>query len=427
MSKRLPLFYTITAIFWFALYTYVPYVSPYSEYLEADLRLIGLIVGAYGFTQMVIRFPLGILSDRLGKRKIFVLAGLGFTALSGIVVFVMPHSYTMLLSRSLGGVAAASWVTFAILCASYYPPDEAAKSVGYLNSANAFGRILAFLTGGLIAQWLGVPFAFLLGGAAGVIGLVAGLAIVEVRPSRAGDTIEDKDVHDAKIDPKDNESLDKNMAAAVDEAKENGISDKPKPPSLPKITDLLTIVYNPRLLSASLLAILSQYMAFATAFGFTPLFGERLGASHFQLGMLGMAAALPGLLVSPLAGTVFPKKLGARNSIALGFALAAIGCGMLAFVGSLWQLYAVQILISTGLTLSYTLLMGLSIKDIPSQRRATAMGFFQAVYGLGMFIGPFVTGWVAFSFGLGVAFFVTGGVGALGVGAVFVFARRGYV
>ena len=382
MNKRIPLFYIVTAIFWFALYTYVPYISPYSELLGADLRLIGLIVGAYGFTQMAIRFPLGILSDRLGRRKIFVLSGLFFAAVSALCVFFFPHPYTMLLSRSLGGVAAASWVTFAILGASYYPPEQATKSVGYLNAANSVGRMVAFLLGGLIAQWMGIPYAFLLGGLAGLVGLIAGLGITESRKDSA---------------------------------------------TPPKLADLLGIARNPQLLCASLLAILTNYISFATAFGFFPLFAYGLGVSPFTLGMLGMASAAPGLLVSPLAGTVLPRKLGVRNTIAAGFAMAAIGCVLIVFTRNIWQLFAVQIILSTGTVLAYTLLMGLSIRDIPGERRATAMGFFQAVYGLGMFLGPFVTGWLGHGFGLNVALPLTGGVGVLGIVAVFVFAGRGYM
>jgi len=381
-SKRLPLFYIVTAIFWFALYAYVPYVSPYSELLGADLRLIGLIVGAYGFTQMAIRFPLGIISDRLGMRKIFVLSGLFFAALSGFVVFFFPQPYIMLLSRSLGGVAAASWVAFAILGASYYQPGEATKSVGYLNAANAAGRMVAFLAGGLFARWLGVPYAFMLAGVAGIIGLVAGLCITEER-------------QDVKAPP--------------------------------KLAELMGVVRNPRLLCTSFLAVLSQYIMFATAFGFTPLLAYGMGAEPFTLGMLGMASALPGLIVSPLAGTVLPKKIGVRNTIALGFGMATLGCIIIVFCGNVWQLFVVQVLISTGNVLAYTLLMGLSIRDMPSERRATAMGFFQAVYGLGMFLGPFVTGWLGHGFGLHAAMVVTGVVGGLGVVGVIWFVRRGYM
>jgi len=381
-SKRISLFYTVTAVFWFALYAYVPYVSPYSELLGADLRLIGLIIGSYGFTQMAIRFPLGILSDRLGKRKIFVLSGLFFAAVSGICVYFFPHPYTMLVSRSLGGVAAASWVTFAILGANYYPPEQAAKSVGYLNAANAAGRLGAFLAGGLIAQWLGVPYAFLLGGLAGLVGLVVGLAITEKQ-------------QDSRIPP--------------------------------KLRDLLGVARNPQLLCASFLAILTQYISFATAFGFTPLLAYGMGTNHFALGLLGMATALPGLLVSPLAGTVLPRKIGVRNTIAIGFGMAVLGCILIGFSSNIWQLFAVQVFISAGTVVAYTLLMGLSIKDMPDHNRATAMGFFQAVYGLGMFLGPFVTGWLAHGFGLYVALPLTGAAGLLGVIAVFGFVKRGYM
>jgi len=74
--------------------------------------------------------------------------------------------------------------------------------------------------------------------------------------------------------------------------------------------------------------------------------------------------------------------------------------------------------------MAYTLLMGLSISDIPPQGRATAMGFFQATYGLGMFIGPFVTGWIGHSFGLGTAFGVTSGVGVVGMVLAYLVVRK---
>ena len=397
-SNRIPLFYIVTAIFWFSLYTYVPYVSPYSELLGADLRFIGLIVGSYGFTQMVIRFPLGILSDRLGRRKIFILAGLLFTAISGFIVYIAPHPYTMLLSRSLAGVAAASWVTFAILGASYYPPHEATRSAGYLNAANSAGRLVAFLAGGLFAQWVGVPYAFLLAGAAGIIGLIAGLFITETKPNNTKATSA--------------------LKCGKNKAK------KTAPPTL---AELLAIARDKQLLCASFLAILTQYISFATIFGFTPLFAYGLQASQFQLGMLGMASAVPGLIASPLAGTWLPRKIGIRNTIAAGFIMTAIGCVLMSAVTNIWQLFTVQVFISTGAVVAYTLLMGLSIRDIPDNKRAAAMGFFQAVYGVGMFLGPFVMGWLGHGLGLTAAFAVTGSVGVVGLVAVIVFARRGYM
>ena len=383
MHNRLPLFYTVTAFFWFSLYAYVPYVTPYAEGMGADLRLVGLIAGAYGFTQMLVRFPLGVLSDRLQKRKVFVLLGLLFAAISGVCVFFFPNPWALLLARGFGGIAASAWVVFVILCASYYPPAETAKSIGILHSVNALGRVTALLLGGLVAQWFGVIYVFLLGGLAGLLALILGAGITEKLPL-----------------------------------------ERQKPPSM---ADLLEAARNRQLLCASLLGIVLNYITFATTFGFTPLAATLLGANQFQLGLLGVASTLPALLISPLAGTVLPKKLGVKGTLGIGFALAGLGNALVPLCNELWQLFAVQILANTGAAAVFTLLMGLCIRDIPSERRATAMGFFQAVYGLGMFLGPFAMGWLSHSLGLHPAFYVTGVVGGLGAIAAICFEKRGHL
>jgi len=47
-----------------------------------------------------------------------------------------------------------------------------------------------------------------------------------------------------------------------------------------------------------------------------------------------------------------------------------------------------------------TILMSLSIQAISARQRATAMGIYQATYAVGMFLGPFVSGYVADNFGI---------------------------
>ena len=57
--------------------------------------------------------------------------------------------------------------------------------------------------------------------------------------------------------------------------------------------------------------------------------------------------------------------------------------------------------------------MGLSIKDVDADRRATAMGFFQSIYGLGMFFGQGVVGILGDALNLSKAFILIGVVGCL--------------
>ena len=380
-NNRLPIFFIATSLFWFALYAYVPFFAPYAEEMYAEPWLIGLMIGAYGFVQMVIRFPLGIISDRLRKRKIFIMAGLAFAAVSGLVVFAFPSPMMILAARSFAGVAASSWVVFTVLGAAYNKPGDTVRTIGMLNAYNSLGRVAALLLGGLVAQLLGFSYAFLLAGVAGLIGLVLSAGIVEKRP----------------------------------EAKQP-----------PKISELLSVAKNRQLLCASLLAILSQYISFSTTFGFVPLVATRLGATNFMLGMLGVAATLPGIIIAPMAGRLL-KKFGISKVLVGGFLLTALACAVMPLSQAMWQLFIVQIANNIGLIVVFTSLMGLCIQDIEAERRATAMGFFQAVYGLGMFLGPFVMGWLTQGLGLEAAFVFTGGIAVLGAVVAVVFVRKGFL
>jgi predicted MFS family arabinose efflux permease len=51
--------------------------------------------------------------------------------------------------------------------------------------------------------------------------------------------------------------------------------------------------------------------------------------------------------------------------------------------------------------------MGLSILDVSPEKRATAMGFFQAIYGIGMFGCPFIGGLIGSAWGISSIFIST--------------------
>ena len=369
----------VVSLFWFSLYAYVPYVTPYADELGTNLRMAGLIVGAYGFTQMVIRLPLGIFSDKLQRRKIFVQCGMLAAALSGFLVFFFPSPSMLLVARGLGGVAASVWVTFTVLGASYNKDNDTTRVMGHMSAANALGRMIALLLGGLIAQMLGIPYAFLLGGIVGVIGLLVGFKLEDTP----------KDEHRAPFCKK----------------------------------DFWAVIKDKQLIFCSILGILSMYISFSTTFGFTPLAAARLNANQWQLGLLGVLSTAPAIFISPIAGGFLPKKIGPAATLILGFVIAGAGSMLVAFTDALWVLFVVQICASLGVAIVNTLLLGLCIRDISEKSRATAMGFFQAVYGIGMFVGPFVTGQISFRFGLSAAFIFTGLIGFVGLILTLLFAK----
>ena len=53
-----------------------------------------------------------------------------------------------------------------------------------------------------------------------------------------------------------------------------------------------------------------------------------------------------------------------------------------------------------------TAFMALSIWAVAPEQRATAMGFYQAVYSVGMLVGPLMSGFLADSLGLASVFYL---------------------
>jgi MFS family permease len=79
-------------------------------------------------------------------------------------------------------------------------------------------------------------------------------------------------------------------------------------------------------------------------------------------------------------------------------------------------LLAVQVVAGFGRGVTGTTLMGLSIRHVSSAERATAMGVYQAVYAIGMFLGPLVSGAIGDHLGLAAIFLSTGAFQLVAIG-----------
>jgi len=129
---------------------------------------------------------------------------------------------------------------------------------------------------------------------------------------------------------------------------------------------------------------------------------------------------LGNLAVSPLA-----RRFGSRPLVAVSFALIAAGLGAMALARGVPMIFAGEILMGLASGIGYPVMMGLSIRYVEESQRATAMGLFQAVYAVGMFSGPWLSGIVADEIGIQLMFAITGVVCLfLGLGGTRLLAAR---
>lgn len=373
-SGRRPviLFATATLFYWAALYFYVPILPVYSQSLGASLVVVGLVVAAYGFSQLVLRIPLGLASDRLGRRKPFCVAGLLIASAGSVVLVLAPTPEWLVIGRAIVGISAATWVTITVMFSDWFPSERAAGAMALLTFLSGVAQMVSMAIGGRIADTLGWQSPFILSVVCGVIG--AGLLVV---------------VPEERIVRK----------------------------AAPSWTRMLKVGTESRLLRVSIVGALLQYFFWATTYAFVPVYASDLGASRTALGLLTSGALIP-YVVAAFAVSRWVGRWGAMRCAAIGLVLCGISAIVVPGIHDVVVLGFSQALGGLGRGMVMPVLLGLSIQSVAPAEKATAMGVFQAVYALGMFLGPASAGIIAASLGLTGAFVVSALMCAIAVGVL---------
>lgn len=371
--KRNKLFLSVSIIFfWYAQYVYVPYQTPYLFSLNAAASFIGIIGGAYGFTQMALRIPLGIFADRYNRQKIFIIAGVLFSAAASLLRMLFPTPVSFLIANMLSGIASATWISFTVFYSSLFSDSEIKKSMGYLIALNNGGILLGFVSGAVINDTLGIQMVFAASVASGVLGLLFSLFIREPRAPR---------VAVADIRP-------------------------------------LKIFSNKPLIYYSLLALSAQAIIMSTALSFTTSYIKQLTNQEFLLGLCSAIFIISSVIVSLYIGYI--KRLGRRTLIALFFACLLVYCALMPLASRVWQVCLLQVAAGLGNGGLISLLMAYSLESFKKESRGTAAGFFQAVYGIGMTLGPMLMGALIGTIGYGAGYWALAFLAAVSIAAVFI-------
>lgn len=118
------------------------------EFTVQPELLIGVVLSLFGFLNSFGQPFTGRWSDRTGKRKQFLLAGLAIVAV-GSAGYIIFRSYVAVLAmRALQGIGAAFTIPMTVaLVNEYSAPDERGSNFGLFNTF----RLLGFGTGPLVA------------------------------------------------------------------------------------------------------------------------------------------------------------------------------------------------------------------------------------------------------------------------------------
>ncbi|MGS2724203.1 MFS transporter [Porticoccus sp. GXU_MW_L64] len=153
------------------LFMVLPVLALYvQDYRAATPLLLGFALGVYGLTQALLQIPLGLASDRLGRKPIIV-AGLLLFVGGSVLAAQADSIYGLIAGRALQGAGAIA-STLMALVADVTREQNRTKAMASIGGSIGFSFLLALILG----PWISTQF----GGLAAVFWVTAVLGVVGV-------------------------------------------------------------------------------------------------------------------------------------------------------------------------------------------------------------------------------------------------------
>lgn len=360
---------SIYALRMLGLFLILPVFSIYAKTLPDGHNrfLVGLALGIYGFTQACLQIPLGIASDRYGRKPVMI-AGLIIFAL-GSFVAGFSHTLPMIIfGRAIQGAGAISAAISAMIADSTLPENRT-RAMAFVGIMIGASFIIALVAGPLLYRLISVPGMFLL---TGVLAIGAIFVVKFVVP----------DVEMGASEPAYTNTTNANTAQN-------------------------TSLFTPALLRLNFSIFALNFMQVALFLALPlalvndasiPI--ENNWIIYLPVAILSFFVAIPGIIWAETRGYL---RLGFIGAVALmGLAMIGFAAGyhdIVALVAALFVFFV-------GFNLLEALLPSLVSRTAPPSRKGRALGVYNTAQSIGLFAGGAVGG-IAADLGGSVSVFLT--------------------
>jgi MFS family permease len=330
--------------------------------LGAGPAAVGLAVGAFSASTLILRPLVGRWTDRHGRRPLLIGGALLFAVLV-LGHLVVTHLAWLVVLRLLLGVAEAMYFVagFAAL-ADLAPPGRAGEALSYNSLALYFGLATGPMIGQALLGLAGFPLVW---SGAAVLLLVAAV-----------------------------------LAARIPETLEAAL--EPGPPA-------------PLIHPAALVPGLGLFTGVAAGSGFlafASLHAAHLGLDRWStvLGLFGVVVVGCRILFARLADRMAPRRVAAA-----ALAGCAVGLTIVGAVPAAWGLIVGAIVLGVGTALLTPAVFAAIFRRVQPSERGSAAGTASIFIDMGLSGGPIILGLVAAASSIPAAFIVAAGLPAAGM------------
>jgi predicted MFS family arabinose efflux permease len=318
---------------------------------------IGLALGSYGLTQALLQLPFGMLSDRIGRKKVIYIGLMLFAA--GSFIAANAHSIAWLtFGRVVQGSGAISAAVTALL-ADLTREEHRTKAMAMIGTSIGTTFAVSLVLGPVLAHWIGVNGIFVL---TGVLTLLALLSVKFVIP-----------------DP---------LISRFHSDTETNTG---------RLREVLT---NPQLLRLNygIFALHGAQMAMFVVIPFALISTGHLDKAHHWLvylpvTLIGFILMIPAIIVGETRNQLKPVFVGA---VAL-MALAQLG--MAFALSSFWWIVIWLGCYFIAFNILEATLPSIISKIAPADAKGTAIGVYNTAQSFGLFLGAAAGGLLYTHFG----------------------------
>lgn len=313
--------------------------------------LYGALLALHALTQFVVTPVLGVLSDRLGRRPVLLLALAGST-IDYLIMAFTPYLWLLFASRTVAGLTAAGVAMITATIADITPEAERARRFGLFHACFGAGFVIGPVIGGMLGDIsLRAPFL-----AAATLSSVNVLIALFVLP----------ETHRTARKP---------------------IAWPTLNPLAPLRWALTLRALIPLLAVFLLISLVGQTYSTVWVLFVTDRFQWSATDIGVSLAIFGALVALvQAFAIAPLA-----RWFGERGTLLLGIGCEAIALLVLAFAQASWIAFALIPLIAFG-GISAPAMRSLQSKAVDGERQGQLQGVVASFVSLAAIFGPLVFG-----------------------------------
>jgi MFS family permease len=350
-----------------------PVLPLFVKSLSGSETVIGLIAAISPFAGVLFSFPVGMLADRWGKKRLLTVAA-GVLLAAPLLYLLVQNPFWLIPIRFFHGIATAILgpVASAFILGAY--PESKGEKLGLYSSATLVGRTLAPLLGGAIISWflyLGGPLTYRL---VYVAAFGLGIPPLFFVLSLPGD---------------------ERLAAG------GAVPPRVMPADFGR--GLVEFLRNRKLLGTSLVEM-ATYFAYGVLETYLPLYLSSLHVPAYQIGMVFSIQILSIALTKPLFGKL-ADRVDRRVQILAGIVLLAAATAAIPLVTGIAALTLVSVIFGLAVSVSTVATSSYVAEVVKTEHIGASLGGLSSIMDIGHSSGPFVAGFIITAVNVGAGFF----------------------